>query len=245
MLVLRNASLLLASALIFSACGDDGGGEGQDAQLKDRGTAGDGGVTQDGGGGPTDGGGGPTDGGGGPTDGGGGPTDGGGGTCDPVTGGGCAQGETCRFTPNVGEQCRMPIGGPIDFAGDCTGMTDACNPGLNCLDTGNGALCAKLCNPGNDADCAGLPAMGAPDGWTCATLQGLPYGLCTPQLATCDPLNDTCPMGEYCELTANGPGCVPEGASMALRAGLAAGLKIVLAGGHRRPRRTRCSLRGL
>lgn len=208
MIKVSSLSLFFASAMFLVACGDSAGDADSGVQLKDQGTNNpdggtnnpdgnvnnpDGNVNNPDGSTPA--------------------------ACNPVTDTNCGQGETCRLNlaAPAGPQCRMPIGGPVAYLASCAGAPDSCAPGLTCLDPGDGAICLKICDAGDDTDCANLG--NDPNGYGCVgPLQAAPaYGLCLPNPPACVPWDDMCEATNYCEYTggANDFGCIPEGTAVA------------------------------
>lgn len=217
MIKVSHFSLLLASAMFAAACGDSSGPDSDSGvQLKDQGViVDDGGVNNDPDGGNNntpDSGNNNT-----PDSGNNNPDSGTPAGCNPVTGGNCPQDQTCRLqlSAPAGPVCREPIGGPVAYGASCAGAPDSCAPGLTCLDPGDGAICLKICDAGNNGQCAGVG--NDPNGYSClGPLQAAPsYGVCVANLPSCIPWNDMCVAGQYCEYTggSNNFGCVPEGTS--------------------------------
>ena len=135
------------------------------------------------------------------------------GNCNPVDGTGCNMGNTCVYQPSLNEpQCRMLASMQAAPNAECDVMLQNCGVGYSCINLtgGPGPRCLKICRNGNNTDCASVPDTTG-NGFACLlNLNGV-YGACAPRPTSCVPYNDTCMMGEHCEIVGTELGCVPDG----------------------------------
>lgn len=136
------------------------------------------------------------------------------GACDPVTGGGCTNGQICVYVPTTMQaQCRDPAMTPKTHEQACSTAMQDCAAGFTCVDLQNvpgGAVCTKVCDDGDDADCMNLTGT-ATAGYSCLAQLTPRYSVCLPTPTTCQPFNDRCPMNEVCSFIGGQLGCAPAG----------------------------------
>ncbi|MBI2378416.1 MAG: hypothetical protein HYV07_30740 [Deltaproteobacteria bacterium] len=133
--------------------------------------------------------------------------------CDPSTGGGCTNGQTCIFVYPSGPACVTLAGTLKAGFAQCAVAANECPAGFSCLpiDTTTGA-CAKICDIGGN-ECAsyqdegGKPLLCNQDVLDSAS----GYGVCAPQLVECVIFSDTCPQGQHCDVVsqAGATSCLP------------------------------------
>ena len=140
--------------------------------------------------------------------------------CDPVSGGGCPEGEFCVLDFPQDEGVCRTLPDMIGFGEACSTALQDCAPGLTCTlfqGDANG-VCRQACRPENgNADCDGVPDDSQTYACSIVPEQGATFGVCEgtgSSGAECDPLSPlSCPAGETCSLV---PGelstaCAPAG----------------------------------
>jgi hypothetical protein len=139
------------------------------------------------------------------------------GPCDPVTASGCTAPQICVWVQNLeAAQCRDPAAQPVTHEQQCDAAQQNCQAGYTCVQLPGSAntTCIKVCDSGDNADCAGLVGV-SQNGYSCGLplSQTQPYWACTPTPMSCEPFNDQCMAGEYCQVVdaVGNTGCIPEG----------------------------------
>ncbi len=131
--------------------------------------------------------------------------------CEPLDDSGCVDQQSCVWdTKDNSAVCRtLEINLGIEEA--CSPGSFECSNGMTCaaLPKDEGASCYRVCDPTDEAACAGLP--GSSPNYMCMGLRGYDYGVCVGAGVQCDPNQDPCGDDEACSIRGGQPVCIPAG----------------------------------
>lgn len=116
------------------------------------------------------------------------------GACDPFVVDSCGAGFSCRPNPSTGMTECLAIAVDAKVEGAVCTYGGDCQPGLLCLNFGDGFTCNRMCPRGSLGFCAGEARCFGTIGDTCVQV-------CRPRPAPCDIYAQDCPrVGDACSL---------------------------------------------